>query len=54
MFTQSRPLGGPGKASQGESFFTTPNPPVGAVFTYMLNEELKDVKAKKTGSREKN
>ncbi len=44
MFNVSRPFGGPGKASQGESFFTTPNPPVGAVFTYLMNEELKTLK----------
>ncbi len=53
MFTQSRPLGGPGKASQGESFFTTPNPPVGAVFTYMLNEELKTLKQKRQEAEKK-
>jgi photosystem II stability/assembly factor-like uncharacterized protein len=53
MFHQARPLGGPGKASQGGSFFTTPNPPVGAVFTYMLNEELKTLKQKRQESEKK-
>ncbi|MFT5724916.1 MAG: photosystem II stability/assembly factor-like uncharacterized protein, partial [Bacteroidia bacterium] len=47
MFNQNRPFGGPGKASQGETFFTTPNPPIGAVFTYMLNEDLKTLKQKR-------
>jgi len=31
-----RPLGGGEKASQGADFFTAPNPPFGAVFTYYL------------------
>jgi len=44
VFQQSRPLGGPGKGAQGESFFTTPNPPVGAVFTYMVNDEMETIK----------
>lgn len=29
---------------QGDSFFTAPNPPFGAVFTYYLKEELKTLK----------
>jgi photosystem II stability/assembly factor-like uncharacterized protein len=33
-----RPLGGGEKASQGDAFFTAPNPPFGAVFTYHLAE----------------
>jgi photosystem II stability/assembly factor-like uncharacterized protein len=33
------------KASQGASFFTAPNPPFGAVFTYYLSEDLKTKKA---------
>jgi len=53
MFNQSRPFGGPGKASQGESFFTTPNPPVGAVFTYLLNEELKTLKQLRAAKEKK-
>lgn len=40
-FIESNPLGTKGKASQGESFFTTPNPPVGAVFRYYLGEAPK-------------
>ena len=40
-YMESSALGGRGKAEQGESFFTAPNPPFGAVFTYYLKEELK-------------
>lgn len=38
-FNETNPLGTKGKASQGEAFFTTPNPPVGATFTYFLKEK---------------
>lgn len=40
MFNVTNPLGTKGKASQGEAFYTTPNPPVGATITYYLNEGL--------------
>ena len=36
-----RPLGQTGKAGQGAAYFTAPNPPFGAVFTYYLRDELK-------------
>lgn len=32
------------KGSQGAAYFTAPNPPFGAVFTYYLAEELKTIK----------
>ena len=35
------PLGPRGKAFLGETLFTAPNPPFGAVFTYYLKEEVK-------------
>jgi photosystem II stability/assembly factor-like uncharacterized protein len=35
------PLGYGEKGSQGDAFFTAPNPPFGAVFTYYLRDELK-------------
>jgi photosystem II stability/assembly factor-like uncharacterized protein len=38
-------LGDPGKASQGAAWFTAPNPPFGAVFTYHLRDGLKSGKA---------
>ncbi len=47
MFIQTRPLGGRGKASQGENFFTTPNPKVGATFTYYLKDSYKTRKDKR-------
>lgn len=43
-FIESTPLGGRGKASQGDSFFNAPNPPFGATFTYYLKEELLTLK----------
>lgn len=44
MFIPSVPLGVRGKGFQGESFYTAENPPVGAVFTYYLKDELKTLK----------
>lgn len=41
------PLGGRGLGDQGAAFFTAPNPPFGAVFTYYLKEELKTRKEKR-------
>ncbi len=40
-YLERRPLGGGEKASQGAAFFTAPNPPFGAVFTYYLRDGLK-------------
>ena len=44
LFIERAPLGLPGKSFQGESFFTAPNPPFGAVFTYHLGSELRSRK----------
>lgn len=44
-YIQQTPLGGSEKGSQGASYFTAPNPPFGAVFTYYLAEGLKTQKA---------
>lgn len=41
LYVQSSPLGGRGKAFQGESFFASPNPDFGAVFTYYLKEPMR-------------
>ncbi|HEY0157681.1 MAG TPA: glycosyl hydrolase [Thermoanaerobaculia bacterium] len=41
LYVQRLPLGLPGKGFQGETYFTAPNPPYGAVFTYYLKDELK-------------
>jgi photosystem II stability/assembly factor-like uncharacterized protein len=47
MYIQSEPLGGSGKGSQGDNYFTADNPPFGAVFTYYLKDELKTRKKKR-------
>jgi len=44
MFIESSPNGMKGKSSMGESFFTTPNPEVGVVFTYIMNDTIKTLK----------
>ena len=41
MYIESRPYGLAGKGFQGESFYTAPNPPFGATFTYYLKDTLK-------------
>ena len=40
-YVQASPLGGRGKAFQGESYFTAENPPFGATFTYYLRDALR-------------
>ncbi len=40
MYVPTMPLGIRGKAFQGDGFFTAPNPPYGAVFTYYLAEDI--------------
>lgn len=44
MFIPEEPLGLPNKGFQGQSFFSAPNPPFGAVFTYYLKDEIKTKK----------
>ena len=41
LYVERTPLGLPGRAFQGASFFTAPNPPYGATFTYYVADELK-------------
>ncbi|HYH46741.1 MAG TPA: glycosyl hydrolase, partial [Thermoanaerobaculia bacterium] len=41
MYVETLPLGLRGKAFQGASHYTAPNPPFGAVFTYYLKEGYK-------------
>jgi photosystem II stability/assembly factor-like uncharacterized protein len=41
LYVERMQLGLPGKSFQGQSYYTAPNPPFGAVFTYYLNDELK-------------
>lgn len=47
MYIESLPLGVRGKGFLGEGFFTTPNPKVGAVFTYYLKDDIKTIKEKR-------
>jgi photosystem II stability/assembly factor-like uncharacterized protein len=48
MFHESyTATGGPGKGFQGENFFSTPNPKVGAVFTYYLKDDIKTLKQRR-------
>jgi hypothetical protein len=47
LYIQASPLGGGEKAFQGASFFTAPNPPFGATFTYYLKDALKTKKSER-------
>lgn len=56
MYIQALPLGGEGKAAQGENFFSASNPPFGATFTYYLKESLrtkKEIRQEKEKADEK-
>lgn len=44
MYVQTSKFAYGEKGSQGESFYTTPNPPYGATFTYYLKESIKTKK----------
>jgi photosystem II stability/assembly factor-like uncharacterized protein len=47
MFIESTPFGFSGVSFQGASFFSAPNPKVGAVFTYYLKDDIKSLKEKR-------
>ncbi len=47
MYVEANPFGFKGKGFMGAGFFTTPNPEVGATFTYYLKDELKTLKQKR-------
>ena len=47
IYVQSNPLGLREQGSQGESFYTAPNPPHGAVFTYYMKEKPMTHKAQR-------
>lgn len=47
MYIEATPLSLPGKAFLGDDFYTAPNPPFGAVFTYYLSEAYKTRKAQR-------
>ncbi|MFN8155033.1 MAG: glycosyl hydrolase [Bacteroidia bacterium] len=47
LFVEAQDHGYPLKGFLGESFFSTPNPKVGAVFTYYLKDDIKTIKEKR-------
>jgi len=47
MYIPATPLGLRDKSFQGEDFYTAPNPPFGAVFTYYLRDEIKTRKKRR-------
>ena len=53
MFMQTQPLGWREKAFQGASFYTAPNPPLGAIFSYYLKEEITMQKAARLAAEKK-
>ncbi len=44
MYIQSTPFGFKGIGFQGANFYSAPNPPFGAVFTYYLKNDIKSLK----------
>ncbi|MGD8307451.1 MAG: glycosyl hydrolase [Ignavibacteria bacterium] len=50
MFIPANPFGFRGVGFQGASFYSAPNPDVGAVFTYYLKDEIKSLKEKRRES----
>jgi len=53
MYIESAPLGLRGKAFQGDSYFTAPNPAFGTVFTFYLKDEMKTRQQKRQESEKK-
>ncbi|MFN0213304.1 MAG: glycosyl hydrolase, partial [Saprospiraceae bacterium] len=47
LFIPNQPLGLRDKGHLGSSYYAAANPPVGAVFTYWLKEDIKTLKAKR-------
>jgi photosystem II stability/assembly factor-like uncharacterized protein len=53
MFIPSTPLSLPEKGDMGHAFFTAPNPPFGAVFTYYLKEKIQTRKERRREAEKK-
>ena len=53
MFIPRQQLGGREKASQGAAFYTAPNPPFGAIFTYYLKADLTTQKERRRSEEKK-
>ncbi len=47
MYIEGRQWGAPLKGFQGESFYSVPNPQIGAVFSYYLKDDIKTIKEKR-------
>ena len=47
MYIETSPLGGRGKAFNGESYYEADNPPYGATITYFLKDKYKSLKEKR-------
>ena len=53
-YIETMPLGLPGRSMQGDSFYMTPNPPFGALFSYRLKTSIRDrKKTRQQGEKEK-
>jgi photosystem II stability/assembly factor-like uncharacterized protein len=52
-YTQRRPLGREGQASQGAAYFVADNPPFGAVFTYYLADGLQSLEEQRREKEKK-
>ncbi len=53
MFIEADPLGFPGVGFQGASYYTAPNPEVGAVIRYYIKDEFKSLKDQRNESEKK-
>lgn len=53
IFIEALPLGLRGNSFQGHTFYTAPNPPVGATFTYYIKQDVKTLETQRR-EREKN
>jgi photosystem II stability/assembly factor-like uncharacterized protein len=54
VFIESQPYGHKGKSFQGGSFFTAPNPPVGATITYFQKDTYNSLKDKRKEAEKEN
>lgn len=53
MFVEADPLGFPGVSFQGASYYTAPNPKVGAVITYYIKEKPKSLQEQRREAEKK-
>jgi photosystem II stability/assembly factor-like uncharacterized protein len=53
MYLEASPLGQPGKSFQGSAYYTAENPPVGAMFTYYLKDDIKTLRKQRQEAEKK-